>query len=426
MRTDPLEMAIDLRAREIPFALATVVRREPPVSARPGDKAIITADGVLSGWVGGSCAHSTVLHAALRALADGRPRLLVLDPAPEAERRPGVEVFRIACHSGGALEIYVEPYLPQPRLVIMGASPVAEALVALGKIVGYRVYVLDPGLDPGAAAGRFSGADGVFRDFRAREAWGPGETFVLVTTMGHADEDALEAALVPALAPLPGQGRVPARAPLAAEAREPAHAPAPAEGPMPAEARAPAQNVRPEQAPVPAPAQVPAAAPAQVPDYVAVVASRRRFREICSELARRGVPAGALARIRSPAGLDIHARLPEEIAVSVLAEIIQVRRSRAGSPPEARNAGAPGTGSPVGALDGGAPDIEAPGTRVPIGAPGAGAPDAAVATDPVCGMAVSRAAAPAVLEHRGTVYYFCCPGCRVRFQEGLERDVVPA
>jgi xanthine dehydrogenase accessory factor len=336
MPTDPLRLAADLKARETPFALATVVRREPPISARPGDKAVITADGTLTGWVGGSCAESTVLSAALQALADGQPRLLLLHPTPEAERRPGVEVFPMTCHSGGALEIYVEPYLPVPRLVIMGASPIAEALAGLGKVLGYRVYVLDPS----ATAEQFPAADGVFPGYHPEGVWGGGETFAVVTTMGHFDEEALEAAI------------------------------------------------------------------AERPDYVAVVASRRRFHEIRGDLMKKGVAAEALERVRNPAGLDIGARLAGEIAVSVLAEIIQVRHSRAAEPVAgAPNAGASSAGVPS------------------AGAPGVEARDASVATDPVCGMTVNRAAAPAMLEHGGTVYYFCCPRCKARFQEDLERHV---
>ncbi|HEX7127545.1 MAG TPA: XdhC family protein, partial [Thermodesulfobacteriota bacterium] len=173
---DALDAAQALRGRGVPFALATVVRREPPVSARPGDRAVVSADGSLEGWVGGSCAHAAVVTTALRALADGTPRLLVLDPAPGAERRAGVEVFPMACHSGGTLEIYVEPFLPRPRLVLMGASPVAETLARLASAVGYRVFVLDPV----ATRERFPDAEALFADLHAEAPFGPGETFVLV------------------------------------------------------------------------------------------------------------------------------------------------------------------------------------------------------------------------------------------------------
>ncbi len=314
---DVFEAAQALRAREVPFALATVVRRAPPVSARPGDKAVVTADGVLQGWIGGSCAHAAVVTTALRALADGAPRLLVLDPSPQTERRSGVDVFPMACHSGGTLEIYVEPFLPRPRLVLMGASPVAETLARLAAAVGYRVFVLDPV----ATRERFPDAGEIVADFTHASAFGgggAGETFVLVTTMGHADEEALEAAL--------------------------AHA----------------------------------------PRYVAVVASRRRFAEIRRTLVGRGVSAEALDRVKNPAGLDIGARLPEEIAASILAEIVRERRTPRLPLPDAGGR----TGSALSRF----------------------------ATDPVCGMSVDREAPAAVSTRGGVAYFFCCEGCRTRFE----------
>lgn len=314
---DVLDAAQTLRAGEVPFALATVVRREPPVSARTGDKAVIREEGSLEGFVGGSCAHAAVVTTALRALADGEPRLLVLDPSPGSERRPGVDVFPMACHSGGTLEIYVEPFLPRPRLVLMGASPVAETLCRLGAAVGYRTFVLDPS----AAGERFPDAEGLFPDLRAEAPFGRGGAFVLVSTMGHADEDALEAAL------------------------------------------------------------------ARAPRYVALVASRRRFAEIRRTLAGRGVAPAALDQVRNPAGLDLGARRPEEIAVSVLAEVVQARRAPRATPSRSGSAPSP------------------------------------YATDPVCGMPVDREAPAAVARREGATYYFCCAGCRDRFE--AERAALP-
>ena len=116
MRRDVLILAADLARREEPFVLATVVRRQPASSARQGDMAVITAAGEFHGWLGGSCTRPTVVREALRALADGRPALIALSPDPEADRRPGVAVFPMTCHSGGTVDIYVEPVLPAPAL----------------------------------------------------------------------------------------------------------------------------------------------------------------------------------------------------------------------------------------------------------------------------------------------------------------------
>src|ERR1700712_1724903 len=114
MRAELLQMAADLAQREEPFVLAVVGRRHPASSSQAGDMALITAAGDFHGWLGGSCTQPTVVREAQRALADGLPRLVVLAPDPETERRPGVAVFPMTCHSGGTVEIYLEPIVPGP------------------------------------------------------------------------------------------------------------------------------------------------------------------------------------------------------------------------------------------------------------------------------------------------------------------------
>ena len=123
-----LEKAGALLTQNVPFALATVVRRERPTSGEPGDKAIITSEGE---FVAGSAEYSrpTVLQEAKNAIADGEPRLVVLTPNLDEEAREGVELYRMTCYSGGTMEIYIEPYIPAPQLLVCGASPAAEAFV---------------------------------------------------------------------------------------------------------------------------------------------------------------------------------------------------------------------------------------------------------------------------------------------------------
>src|SRR4029453_10016842 len=173
---DLLILAGDLRRRGEPFALATVVRCERPTSAKPGAKALIRPDGRVTGWVGGACAEPggargalaalrggrprrggggagwggggcaepVVAREALAALRDGRPRLVVLvgeggrDPA----RTEGIVHLPMTCHSGGTLEIYVEPFLPKAQLVLVGHGPVIETLASLADTAGYRVVVV--------------------------------------------------------------------------------------------------------------------------------------------------------------------------------------------------------------------------------------------------------------------------------------------
>src|SRR5919201_1246931 len=148
MRAELLKLAAELAARGEPFALAVVVRREPASSTQPGDMALITESGAFHGWLGGTCTQPTVVREAQQALADGRPRLLALSPDPGADHRPGVAVRPMTCHSGGTVEIYLEPVLPAPRLVVFGAAPTARALCRLGKAMGYGVDVVDPDIEP--------------------------------------------------------------------------------------------------------------------------------------------------------------------------------------------------------------------------------------------------------------------------------------
>src|SRR5947199_5764258 len=144
MRADLLQMAADLAQREEPFVLGGVVGRQPASSSQAGDMALITAAGAFHGFLGGSCTKPTVVREAQRALAEGEPRLVVLAPDPELERRPGVTVFPMTCNSGGTVEIYLEPVLPAPRLVVFGVSPTARSLAKLGKAMGYSVVAVDP------------------------------------------------------------------------------------------------------------------------------------------------------------------------------------------------------------------------------------------------------------------------------------------
>ena len=266
MRTDTLQLASELARRHEAFALATVVRREPPSSARVGDSAVVTPGGEFHGWLGGSCTRPTVIREAIAALADGAPRLIgiVRDPDSASEARAGLTVFPMACHSGGSVEIYIEPLLPARRLLVFGVSPTAQALARLADVLGYRVEAVDPE----ASEMLFPDAGRLVTRDESIEPPGPGQDaarcFAVVATLGQRDEEAAWAA-----------SRL-------------------------------------------------------MPAYVGVVASRKRFRQIRETLAARGAAAEQLDRVVNPAGLDIGAQTPEEIALSILAEI--TRRARARRP----------------------------------------------------------------------------------------------
>jgi xanthine dehydrogenase accessory factor len=318
MRRELIELASDLARRGEPFALATVVARRAPISAQVGDTALVMRDGSFHGWVGGSCTRPTVIAEALKALQDSRPRLFALDPDPEAYRRPGLEVFAMTCHSGGSVEIHIQPVVPPPQMLVYGISPTARALVRLGDAMGYRVYAIDPMAD----GSTFVGAELVVTDpADVRVATSSAPVFAVVATQGQWDEQAILAAL--------------------------AHSPA----------------------------------------YLGVMASAKRFSEMRASLAGKA-PEEALARIKNPAGMDLGATLPEEIALGILAEIVTERHAAA-------------------------PRHVA---REP--APAAHAPEQ---RDPVCGMTVRVQGALHRAGHQGREFYFCCGGCREKFMAAPER-----
>jgi len=320
MRAELLQMAADLAHREEPFVLAVVVRRQPASSSQAGDMALITATGAFHGWLGGSCTQPTVVREAQRALAEGQPRLVALAPDPETARRPGVTVFPMTCNSGGSVDIYLEPVLPAPRLVVFGVSPTARALSKLGKAMGYSVVAVDPAAEPEL----FPDADQVLTDpGRAPRLFAPahGPRYVVVATLGERDEAAIRDGL------------------------------------------------------------------AMAPDYLGVVASRKRFAQVRETLLSGGVTASAIDSIRSPAGLNIGAARPEEIALSVLAEIVERQHA--------------------------APAVHAKETEADAAETVPGGPTEAI--DPICGMTVTIANARHTAEYGGRTWYFCCGGCRERF-----------
>jgi len=359
MRRELIDLAAKLADRGEPFALATVIARSPPISAQVGDAAVVTADGGFHGWVGGSCTRPTVIAEAQKALADGRPRLVALDPDPDSRRRPGLTVFPMTCQSGGSVEIHIQPVLPPPRLLVYGVSPTARALVRLGKAMGYVVTVIDPSAD----AADFPDADAVVKDPAQMDVDVDVEVNVDVGIVARAGA-AGSATMVPRFAVVATQGQWDEEATTAALALRPP------------------------------------------PTYVGVMASAKRFGEMRALLGETA-GEGAFARVKNPAGLDLGATSPEEIAVSILAEIVAHRHAatKAARPEAAaisRETAAPARRVRL------AQAVEPNGAHT---APATGEQ----ARDPVCGMTVTIAGAAHRAEHEGHAYYFCCGGCRARF-----------
>jgi xanthine dehydrogenase accessory factor len=324
--------AAALEEAGLPFVVATVVAVARPTSARPGASGIVHPDGAIEGWVGGSCAQPVVVREALHALADGQPRLLRLskDGPAEGRRADGVVELVMTCHSGGTLEIYVEPHLPAPLLWVAGTTPIAGALATLGAASGWRVTVFDPV----AVAEDFPAAERVSSETSLGRVDEEASPYIVVATQGVWDEEALAAGL--------------------------------------------RRNA----------------------SYVGLVASPTRANVVRQWLRdETGLAEERLAALRAPAGIDLGAETAEEIALSILAELVQVRRGRASfvaAPGPATLAGQPGTGSVT--------------QLAPI-------VDDIVLLDPVCGMTVDRASARHLAEHEGVVYAFCSIGCRTRFMK---------
>ena len=197
--SDVLDLVSSLKARGEAFALATVVRTVAATAAKAGAKAIIRADGSISeGWIGGGCARGAVVKAAREALADGRARLISVQPPDvlqeqglaAGEEREGVRFARNTCPIHGTMDIFVEPVLPRPQIVLCGSSPVAVAIADLAPRLGFSVTACAPAAEQGAFAQADRRIDGY-----ALPVSEEGERFIVVSTQGRGDEAALVAAL---------------------------------------------------------------------------------------------------------------------------------------------------------------------------------------------------------------------------------------
>jgi xanthine dehydrogenase accessory factor len=259
-----MELVAQLKAAEEAFVLATVVRTLSVTAAKAGAKAIIRPDGtIVAGWIGGGCARGAVLRAAREALADGEPRMVSVQPenllaelgVKPGESRDGVRFAQNMCPSKGTMDIFVEPVLPHPSLIVFGGSPVALSLAAQARQLGYHVTIAAPASDLANTPDADLLIDG-FQLGKLHEA----RRFIVVSTQGKGDEAALRIAVATDAA------------------------------------------------------------------YHAFVGSRRKMAALRDKLIGEGTDPAAIDRFKAPAGLDLGAITPEEIAMSILAEITTVRR----------------------------------------------------------------------------------------------------
>jgi xanthine dehydrogenase accessory factor len=296
-----MERAASLARSGESFVLATVVWRQAPSSGQHGSRAIVTAEGELIGWIGGACAQPVLIREAKRVLAEGTPSLVWLGQEADFSGMhvpEGVLTIPISCQSDGALQIYIEPVMAAPHVLVVGNSPMAATLLDLVRDIGWRGELVDGSAFASAMVTPTS--------------------VVIVATQGHGDEEALESAL--------------------------------------------------------------AASPA----FVGLVASRKRGDVVRGYLADRGASQLDLARVQVPIGLDLGHTTHREIAVSILAELVQLRAAGQLKPHQR--------------------------AMLPMLEP-------QEVIDLVCGMTVQAVPANRPFVHEGTTYYFCAMGCRVAFEK---------
>jgi xanthine dehydrogenase accessory factor len=315
-----MSAAVARRAQELAdqgaaFVSATVVRAQRPTSVKAGDVALVLADGTIEGFVGGVCAQQSVRVYALKAMETEEALLLRIVPDGPIGEDPGtgrevpVEEGAVTaqnpCLSGGAIEIFLEPVLPAPRVLVVGDTPIAAAVLSLGAELGLDLVTVEAGTPEPSA----------------------GDLAVVVAAHGRDELHVLRRGLEAGVS------------------------------------------------------------------YVGLVASHKRGAGVLADLRADGVPEEQLVRIDVPAGVDIGARTPPEIALSILVRVVAARRGERSGTHDAASA-------PVAAAQSSAPPL---------------------AVDPICGMTVAAVPGTPSVTVDGETVYFCCEGCASAFR-AQQRD----
>ena len=310
-----------LRKLNEPFVSATVVRREVPSSGKSGDKAIIDKHGDLTGWIGGGCVKGIVLKEAEDALRTGKARFVKVGREVSSQVESQVAEYKMTCMSDGIVEIFVDPVLPAPHLVVIGKTSIGKALVKLAKACGYRVTAVAPDAKPNT----FEKVDELITQMNLKGVKISELSAIVVCTQGENDEEALDQMI-----------------------KQPAF-------------------------------------------YKGFVASPKKKAKVFEKLIALGDEKDSIQSIHSPAGINIEAKTPEEVAVSILAEIIQVRNAL------------PSTGFTKFRND------------------GATAEQPKFYVNPVCGVLVDINNPKHIIEYKNEKVYFCCDGCKVKFEGDPEK-----
>jgi len=322
MRNEVLEKMVALQRSNIPFAHASIARRTAPSSGKPGDHALITSDGKIHGWIGGGCTRGIVLKEALLSLQDHKSRYVSINNNPQPTTFSNTKVYSMTCQSGGEVEVYIEPVLPKPQLVIFGSSHIGMAICKVAKSMDYRVTAVMSSADQTV----YPSADDVISTSEYEASESTKGSYAIVCTQGEGDVPALLKALE------------------------------------------------------------------MDTEYIAFVASRMKAQSIFTDLRKHSITFDQLKKIKTPAGIDIGGKLAEEVAISILAEIIQHFRSDDASGQDKSEV--------LSAM-----------------------PNDDFYINPVCKIPIQKSTAKYVLQHNGESVYFCCDGCKVSFEKEPEKYI---
>jgi xanthine dehydrogenase accessory factor len=319
-----IETVQELKKKNEPFALAVVVRRDAPSSGKVGDKALIRRSGQLEGWIGGGCVSGIVLKEALDAIRSGKARLVRIGKhLVDSQIQEGVMEYKMTCQSEGTVEVFIEPVLPQPHLVVIGKSEIAKSLVKIAKATGYRIT----GVGQDANLKTYDKVDELITHYDLSGMKTTAASFIVIATQGENDEKALLESLKKDCS------------------------------------------------------------------YVGFVASRKKMAAMSSYLIDAGVDPKKVERIHSPAGIDINAKLPDEVAISILAQIIQVKNS-------------------LDVVVSFEQQVSVAGETMP-----------SFYINPVCGIPVDMNNPKHIIQYKDEKVYFCCDGCKVKFEKDPEKYI---
>lgn len=315
------EKIAKLAQTQDPFAIVQVVGRQAPSSSKLGDKAVVKRNGRMEGWIGGGCVQGIVLKESADAIATGKPRLVRIGKELQNhQKQEGVMEYRMTCQSEGQVEIYIEPVLPRPHLMVIGRSEIAKAVVRLGKAMDFKVT----GVSEGANLQTYDKVDELITQLDLSRVNTSRLSFIVVATQGDRDEESLLQALK------------------------------------------------------------------KESSYVGFISSRKKAASISNYLIDAGVDPTSLEKLHAPAGLDINAKKPDEVAVSIMAEIIGIKNGLDLSiPADVRSDQA----------------AETPSYYI----------------NPVCGVPVDMKHPKHVMQYGEETVYFCCDGCKIKFEKDPDK-----